>query len=156
MTEAALSFEISVNFHMSTRQHISEDRNFQGSTLFLLTFQKEWPLWYYLFIQLRLMALCTSNFLMVWGNGSLATIFSPLVKPASTTEQLLSMEYKCFGRRTVVLVHFCKKWSGCIQQMSYPSDSPPVSSPELLCAFQTNLKLSIFRYIFSKSSIHDR
>ena len=63
---------------------------------------------------------------------------------------ILSMEYVCFECRTVVSVHFCKKWSECIPRMPFPSDSPPASSPELLSAFQTNWKLSIFR-LFSQN-----
>jgi hypothetical protein len=45
-------------------------------------------------------------------------------------------------------------WSECIKQSSYKFDCPPVSSPELLCLFQSNLKPSIFRHIFSKSVLH--
>jgi hypothetical protein len=45
---------------------------------------------------------------MIWGNGSLAIIFSPFVKPVNTTKQLLTNGYHEFiGRGTVIV--FVKK-----------------------------------------------
>jgi hypothetical protein len=41
---------------------------------------------------------------MIWGNGSLAIIFCPLVKPVNTTKQLLTNEYhEYIVRRAVIL-----------------------------------------------------
>jgi hypothetical protein len=40
---------------------------------------------------------------VIWGNGSLAVIFCPLVKPVKTTKQLLTNGYHEFiWRRTVI------------------------------------------------------
>jgi len=57
------------------------------------TFTECMNIFYHQLLYQQLSSLCTSKFLMVWGNGSLATMFSPLVKPVNITNQLLMEEY---------------------------------------------------------------